>query len=329
MMKNYFSVALLSLFVLAGASSGSTANAQDIKGTKRSIIINNGDTVVNGKKFSELTKDEQTKLRKEFKEMESTFKASTRFGKDNEVIRRRDGHDADVIIGKNGKEPSVLFWNDEAGDDLTFNLEHNKLGNFQGFKFNGDSSTSFGFNADTLIKGFNFKIDSNLRKRIITMHRDRVPGFPGTFDRMEMPGQNFERRGITGLEERNNSSSFNYSHTDKDGVSSRMSIRLSDAGKDQLKKITGAETVNKSLDAADLTLFPNFSSGKMTLSFNLSSKGTAKVAILDSDLKPLFSDETANFSGNYVKQVSLPKNGIYYITVSQNGNWFVKKLIKE
>lgn len=330
MMKSYFSGAVLSLFVLAGISAGSTANAQNIKGTKRSILINNGDTVVNGKKFSELNKDEQVKLRKEFKEMESTFRASPRVGKGNEVvITRRMGDGSNVWLGK---EPEVLIWNDDISDKLSFDFKNKMPSDLQVFKFEGDSSMSFEFNTDSLMKRFNFRmdgLDSNLRKRIITMHRDRIPGFPGTFGRTDMPRQSFERRVFTGFGERNNSSSFNYNYTDKDGVSSRMSIRVSDAGKDQLKKITGSETISKSLDAADLTLFPNFSSGKMTLSFNLASKGNTKVAILNSDLKQIYGDEGANFSGNYVKQVSLPKNGVYYITVSQNGNWFVRKLIKE
>ncbi len=334
MIKNYFPGAVLSLFVLAALNSATTAvNAQDIKGTKRTIIINNGDTVVDGKKFSELNKDEQVKLRKEFKEMESKFKYSRMFGKDNDVvIRRRTVDGKERLLGREGKEPNVLVWKDDISDKSNFSFENKMPGDLRVFNFNGDSSMNFSFNTDSLMKRFNFRmdgLDSNLRKRIITMHRDRVPGFPGTFDRVEMPGRNIERRILTGFGERNNSSSFNYSYTDKDGVSSHMSIRLSDAGKEQLKKITGAETISKSLDAADLTLFPNFSSGKMTLSFNLATKGNTKVAVLDSDFKQVFSDEASNFSGNYVKQVSLPKNGVYYITVSQNGSWFVRRLVKE
>lgn len=301
---------LLCLFVLLEINLG---YSQDKKSVKRSIIITNGDTIVNGKKFSELNIDERVKLRKEFKEMEGTFKSSPKFGKKNEVFIR-------------------LRNNDDARDELSFNFENKMPGDLHVFKYNGDSSMTFGFSTDSLIKRFNFKmngLDSNLKKRIITMHRDRVPGFPGTFNRIEMPQMNFERQMFSSFGERNNSSTFNYNFTDKDGISSSMSIRLGDATKDQLKKITGAETISNPLDASDLILFPNFSSGKMTLSFNIASKGNTKVAILDSDFKPLFNDEVSNFSGNYVKQISLPKNGVYYITVSQNGNWLVRRLVKE
>lgn len=67
----------------------------------------------------------------------------------------------------------------------------------------------------------------------------------------------------------------------------------------------------------------------MTLSFNLASKGAAKINVFDSDMKSIFSEDASNISGQYVKQLILPKNGIYYISISQNGSWFVKRLIKE
>jgi len=136
-------------------------------------------------------------------------------------------------------------------------------------------------------------------------------------------------RAFPSLRDKNNSSTLAYVHTDKDGISSRMSLLISDANKDQLNKITGNETITKPLEVSDLTLFPNFSSGKMTLSFNVASKGNAKISVLDSDMKTIFTDEAANFSGNYVKQLTLPKNGVYYVAVSQNGNWFVKRMVKE
>ena len=121
----------------------------------------------------------------------------------------------------------------------------------------------------------------------------------------------------------------NLSYIDKDGISNRMNIRISDTEKEQLKKITGSESMTTPLDVKDLTIFPNFSSGKVGLSFNMDSRGTTKVRILDSDMKQVFSEEAANFTGTYMKQISLPKNGVYYITVNQNANWFIRKLIKD
>ena len=128
--------------------------------------------------------------------------------------------------------------------------------------------------------------------------------------------------------ERTNSSSFNYNQIDKEGISSRMNLRISDADKDQLKKITGSENMTSILNVEDLTLFPNFSTGKLGLSFNMESRGLVKVNILDSQLNQVFADEATNFSGNYIKQISLPKNGLYYISIKQNAGWYVRKLIK-
>lgn len=346
-MKKNILKSLFCLFALAMVSPDYIALAQG-KSESRSIIINNGDTTVNGRKFSELNKEERAKLRKEFKEMEKSFRggALRSEGKDGFI---KNGDHRDVVISRNGKEPNVLVWRNDISDDFSFDFDHKMPGelrafkfdrdslkkfshDFQVFNFNGDSSMSFGFNTDSLMKQFNFRmdgLDTNIRKRIITMHRDMVPGKPGgAITRRIAPGMVFER-GNPGSFSRNNSSSFNYNHTDKDGISSHMSIRLSDAGKETLKKITGAEAPAKVLDVSDLTLFPNFSNGKMTLSFNINSKGGAKVSILDSDLKQIFSDESANLNGSYVKQFALPKNGLYYVTISQNGGWFVKRLVKE
>ena len=341
---------LLCLLAIAAAAPYYAAYAQDTDGLKRSIIITNGDTTVNGKKFSELKKDERAKLREEFKEMEKNFRGNSSINpRENKVIIQKEGgKNKEIVITRDGKESNTLFWNDDIGAEVrSFNFDSKRPGDLRVLKHNGDSllidkdirvfsfygdsRMNFKFNVDSLMSGFEFSgIDSNLRKRVITMHREMAPGRPGGMVfRGDGPGVEIERRAFPGLMERNNSSSFNYSHTDKDGIASRMNIRISDANKDQLKKITGAETIAKSLDVIDLTLFPNFSSGKMTLSFNVASKGNAKISVLDSDMKSIFTDEATNFSGNYVKQLSLPKNGVYYVTVNQNGNWFVKRLVKE
>lgn len=341
---------LLCLFAIAVVAPDYAAHGQEKSGLKRSVMINNGDTTVNGKKFNELSNDERAKLREEFKEMEKNFKGGAPGRtRGNEVIIKKEGDgNKEIIITREAKEPNVLLWNDDIGAEVrTYNFKNKKPGDLkvlrhngdsilfgkdiQMFSFDGDSSMNFKFNVDSLMSGFEASgLDSNIRKRVITMHREMAPGRPGDMVfRGDAPGVEIERRIFPGSMERNNSSSFNYNHTDKDGISSRMNIRMSDVNKDQLKKITGTETNTKSLDVSDLTLFPNFSSGKMTLSFNVASKGNAKISILDSDMKSIFTDEATNFSGNYVKQLSLPKNGVYYVTVNQNGNWFVKRLVKE
>jgi len=305
---------LMGFFVLIIISSGSSVKAQEEKKVTKSIIISNGDTIVNGKKLSEADKEERTRLRKEFTEMEGNTKGL-------------GGHNEDrvIILKRNSKEPPVLNWNDGNPKEFELRLEKNMPGDVHVFKFDGNE-----MNVDTLMKGFDFKmdgLDSNLRKRIITMHRNFDLKEPRMSGRIAPP-MVFERRMMPGAEERTNSSSFNYNQIDKDGISNRMNIRISDAEKEQLKKITGSESMTAALDVEDLTLFPNFSTGKLGLSFNMESRGPVKVKILDSQLNQVYADEAANFSGNYMKQINLPKNGIYYISIKQNTGWYVKKLIK-
>jgi hypothetical protein len=332
---------LFCLFTIAALTPDYSALAQG-KGVSRSLTITNGDTIVKGRYFDELEKNEREKLRKEFKEMENNFRKKRAENGKITVLRNND---KTVVVNGNIIEPRVLVWRDNFSDSVNlegsieekfkFNRDSLKNGwrDFRVFKFDGDSLRGIRFNTDSLMQRFSFNIDgidSNLRKRIITMNRDYATGFPGAFDRIDLPGIRFESRGVVpGISERNNSSSSTYSHTDKDGISSHATVRINEASTEQLKHISGEETITKPLDVKDLTLFPNFSSGKMTLSFNLTERGTTKVTVLNSGLETIFTDERVDFSGNYVKQFSLPRNGVYYISVNQNGKRFIKRLIKE
>jgi hypothetical protein len=303
---------LMGFFALIMISSGSSVKAQQEKRVIKSIVISNGDTIINGKKLSEVDKQERIRLRKEFTEMESNTKGLEGNTENRVIIRKRTS-----------KEAPILNWNNENPKEFELRVEKNIPGDIQMFEFEGDD-----LNVDTLVNGFIFKgtgLDSNLRKRIITMNRNfNGPGMSGP----NTPPMAFERRMMPGAAERKNSSSFNYNQVDKDGISSRMNLRIIDAEKDPLKKITGSESMTSALNVEDLTLFPNFSTGKLGLSFNMESRGVVKVKVLDSQLNQVYADEAANFSGNYMKQISLPKNGIYYISIKQNAGWYVKKLIK-
>ena len=316
---------LIAFITLIVVSSSSAARAQADKKASQSIIIKNGDTTINGKKLSEADQKERIRLRQVFRDIEEKIKGK--------------GENTEIIISRKGDTPHILHWEDDEMKELDFDLDRKMPRRLHFFKFDGDSSRSFDFNTDTIMKEFRFQIDgldSNLRKRIITMHRDIVPVAPN-MPRMPRAPMNpappmafeFDRSEFLGMRNHNNSSSFNFNSTDKNGISSRMNIRLSDAEKSKLKTITGIENTGNLLDVKDLTLFPNFSNGKLGISFNLESKGTINVKILNTDLKPLFTDEVSNFNGSYMKQISLVENGVYYVTVEQNKVWFIKQLIKE
>lgn len=312
----------MSLAVFAGS-----ATAQ-ISKESRTIIISNGDTTVNGKKIAELSKSDREKVQKDFAEMHGKLKESrvkTIEIDGTGIILNGDERGGTRIISRH---PDTYIWNNKSDSSKVIRLAPSLRDkkDFKVFRFNGDSLVT-AMNVDSLIvKHFDF--DHNA-----LMPTMRIPG-----DAMDLPNAlravprtRVYADAISGVgygAGRNNSQSFNYSNTDKNGITTRMNIRISDAEKENLKKISGNDSPSP-LAVDDLTLFPNFSSGKMTLSFNVAGKGTTEVKLLDSDKQEVFSDKPANFSGHYVKQISLPKNGVYYVSISQNGKWFVKKLVKE
>jgi hypothetical protein len=298
-----------SVFIIA--SSSSSVNAQNEKRIIRSIIITNGDTIINGQKLNDAKAEDRIRLRKELKEM----------GQDMDDITENS-----VIIKKrNSKEPLVLHWNDEKDGEAELDLNNRKKSDVRIFKFDEKE-----MNIDSLMNGFGFKIDgldSNLRQRGITTERNLRQRQPGTGLRTN-PDRPPLRTPFYVGEYIKNTSSFSYNYIDKDGIPSKMNIRISDIEKVHAEKITGIKEAITDLKVEDLTLFPNFSNGKMGISFNVSNNTPLKLKILNSEFKQVYSDEASSFNGNYSKQISIPKNGIYYIAIKQNNSWFLRKLIK-
>lgn len=316
---------LMGFLTLTVLSFSSTLKAQEDNIHTESIIITNGDTIINGKKLSEASHDERIRLKKEFNKIEDRIKS--RNNEERLIVRKKNGKDHDITIERKFDEPHVLHWKSDDMNEFESNGNEKLPQKHHFFKFYGDSLVT-DFDSDTIINVFKFKLDgldSNLRKQIITLHRDMDLKTPRRFS----PPQSFDRMESPGFRNRNNTSSYSYNHTDKNGISSRMNIRISEVDDSYLKKVSGIEKVNNTLDIKDLTLFPNFSNGKMGLSFNLETKGTIKIKLLNSDLKQIFTDEVSNLNGNYMKQVALTENGVYYISINQNGNWYIRKLIKE
>lgn len=134
-----------------------------------------------------------------------------------------------------------------------------------------------------------------------------------------MPGSDFRREaeGRMRRPESPNSERNTFTHIDKDGIATRINFQVSDASHNHVSM----------LDLDDLSVVPEFSSGKTVLMFNLPGKVAADVKLADSDGKVLWSDK-AN-SGSFNKTFSMPLNGIYYLTVKQGMKTSVKKIVKE
>ncbi|MDB5119250.1 MAG: type sorting protein [Sphingobacteriales bacterium] len=311
----------LSLASVVLVCSVFTAFAQERKEIKRDIIIRNGDTLINGKKLSEVDNAEREKLRKELHSLERS-----RVKEQGDIVIRRKGLDGketiekDVIIKRDNSIPGL---DEKEMKVMEFRFKE-PMFEKQVSRFNGDSLLQEG----SLLSDVKIRIEGPVRFENRTIARN---GEGGLERRPFLGGEPadflIDRRGIEYRRHPENSQVFNYNSTDRDGISTRVSFRIREVEESQLKKITGSVTVNKIEEVKDLTLYPNFSSGKTTLSFQLPVKGSAGVKILDSSLKVLYSDKVSGDS--FSKQLSLPKNGVYYLSINQNKNWFVRQIVKE
>lgn len=306
------------LLVLVVISAGKGVNAQDKKSDKkeirRSVIIIDGDTTVNGKALSEMSKSEKERVRKELNEH--------RLDGDVRVIVSPKGDKDVTIIRKrvNGTEP--LKWRTDSGARRSY---------FRGrdtrvFTFR-DDSVLFHMGPDSIMKRFH--IDSLGKFHgAIGFPRDFSIAIPNAIrsPRARVYVDGVERPGIWGAPERANTQNFSFRNTDKDGISTRINISVSNASKEQFKKITGKDEAG-SLTIQDLIMSPNFSSGKVAIMFTLPAKGTATVKLLDNELKPVFSESLTQSS--FSKQVMMARNGVYYLVVSQGNKHAVKRIVKQ
>lgn len=313
-------------FTLTGAiiiisSSGSSLKSQDkkVERVEKTIIINNSDTTINGKKLSDASKSERKQLMKEFEELDRDIN-------DRVIIRKHgDGKTKEIVIRKKGnKEPRILRRENEGdGDDFEMGK-----GPGSAFRFNNDSLL-VALEGDSIFHSFRFKMDGpegHMRSRVFSPER-HMDGLPEMMHpRMFMDEENFSE---SFMSDQKNSQNFSFSTTDKDGITNRINIRLSDLSKEQLKQVSASENSKNDLQVTDLTIFPNFSSGKLTVSFSLPVKESVDIKILDSEMKTVFADKSENFNGNYLKQISLPMNGIYYLSIKQGIKIYNKKLTKE
>ncbi len=252
------------------------------------ILIRDKDTTYNGKSLKDLSLDQKQEAMAEINKM----------GKDapngriamNFRVRRGNGADTSIIIDSvrtfSRIAPRVRTFRRRSPEDQAL-------------------SRSFEFRMDT-------PDDDN--DRVILRRRGDVELFND-----EAPGRRlmaFNRR---------NTQNFNYTHTDKDGISTNVSYHVSDAMGPIVKTIAGISTTD--LELGDLTITPQFSAGKTMMSFSLPVKGLADVRLTDTEGKALWSDKAA--TGSFNKTFTSGLNGVYYLVVKQNGKTAVKRILKE
>ena len=297
------------LFVVIVITTYKKAQAQDNekKEVKTSIIINDNDTTVNGKKFKNLSEDEKTELRKEFIKVE----------------QRRISIDAPHI----NKSVTIVKRKSFVNDSLIFAVDSTRMRKFS-YTIDGNAPKVFEFWRDTLVG----KLDgTNMERKIILgrnlgedidwemVHPRRVasgrPSINSGYT-MTLPASN-----------KPNSNTFNYSTTDKDGFTTNITYTVAEPSKTDLNSTFKDEKINvNGLSISDVMLIPNFTSGKTTLTFSTKAKGVLNIKLMDSAGTTLFSDNKTLIGELYSNSFSVAKNGNYFLHITQGSQTFIRKV---
>lgn len=281
----------LSLIVILGLPPMLMAqNQKDVE-----ISIQNGDTTVNGKNIKSLTTNERKEALQDLKHINgpmiiSDNPADGAHGQRQFFYQRKDttGGRLDRAGRRMGNHPPMITENIIIKDSLGNVTEVSPRRS----------------------RGNGPKFDD----------RQRGPGDMGFrskgFERPFAGGMGFGRK---------NSQNFDYDNVDKDGIATHISFHVSEASNDDLKRMPHVE--GGKFEISDLNIVPQFTSGKVLLMFNLSSKATAEVNLTDSEGKILWTEKSAG--GSFNKAFSMGLNGIYYLQIKQGNNVSVKRIMKQ
>jgi len=160
------------------------------------------------------------------------------------------------------------------------------------------------------------------------MMRNMPPGsMDNTPDGMTWKGRTGRgpmREPMMGFASRN-SQNFSYVTTDNEGISTRVTYHVADVTNDDLKRMPHVEGAR--LEVTDLSIVPQFTTGKTLLIFSLPGKGSAEVKLVDSDGKVLWTERSTGET--FSKSFALGLNGVYYLQVKQGNGVAVKRIMKE
>ncbi|HWD88769.1 MAG TPA: hypothetical protein VG367_11625 [Mucilaginibacter sp.] len=271
--------------------------AQNTKIKDIDIRITNGDTTVNGKNIKDLSPEQRKDALKDIQNLNGDDKPMA--GNQRFYIRRGGSSDT----GRNVVIERRRFNN---GD--------------RGFAFRGDSMHTFQFRykapggKDSMMT-YNFRMNPDLRME------------PREFE-FRNRDFNFNMRPMRGMEfrmNRRNSQHFSYSTTGSDGMITNVNFMVSDASPERIKQLTGSQKAD--LELSDLSLVPEFTSGKTLLMFSLPAHTAADVKFMDHDGKVLWTDKSMN--GSFSKSFPLGLNGSYLLEVRQGGKAALKRIVKE
>ena len=90
----------------------------------------------------------------------------------------------------------------------------------------------------------------------------------------------------------------------------------------------GAMNVEDISGLSNLSIYPNPTSGKMSISLNTSTSKNILFKITDISGKVIFEERNSNISGSYTKEFDLSNNanGLYFIIINIDGKTIIKKI---
>ncbi|MCO5947389.1 T9SS type A sorting domain-containing protein [Mucilaginibacter flavidus] len=288
-----FSMALVAILALPPVLIAQNKTQKDME-----IRIENGDTTINGKNIKSLSAEDRQIALTDINNLRGNMndRQLSNNGRGNYFFKRIDTTGGKTMRMEfrrrgqgNGDEPMMSRRLRE--DTLTVMTRRGKMGD-------GNKKMTFSYRFD----------DEN---------PDDVRPGERTFSRMPM--REMRRH------ERRNTQNFDYENTNNDGVVTHLTFHVSEATDDDLKRMEYVE--GPKFDIKDLNISPQFSSGKILLTFDLATKAPAVVKLSDSEGKTLWTEKTAN--GAFSKSFALGLNGVYYLQVKQGKNISLKRIMKE
>lgn len=298
-----FSLSLIAIFGLPPV-----VFAQNTKNRNIEIAITNGDTIVNGKNIKDLPADQRKEALKDILNL-SDDHDKLMSGNQRFIIRSRGNRDT----GKN-----MIIERRRFNDG-----EH-------GFALRGDSMHTMRYRYRTpdgkdSVMTFNFRMNPDREFRMSPDREFRMDPHEFEFRNRDF---NFDMPAMRGIElrmHRRNSQHFSYSTTGSDGMTTNVNFNVSDASPEKNKQLTGSEKAD--LQLSDLSLVPEFTSGKTLLIFSLPAHTAADVKFMDHDGKVIWTEKSMN--GSFSKSFPLGLNGNYLLEVKQAGKTALKRIIKE
>ena len=120
---------------------------------------------------------------------------------------------------------------------------------------------------------------------------------------------------------------------DKEEKEINVRIRIEDLKAGEAKSLeenTGVPETN-TLQPSKISFASNPNNGIFKVDFELPEQGAMYLRIFDNNGRQVFYEELKGFSGSYAKQIDISNepNGIYFLSIVQNGKQYSKKIIKQ